>query len=282
MQALINSINSITSKDVDLPFSVYCAFHEQRLLDVPITKPTLIIVMNGSKLLGKQGNIRCNAGEFVFLSDSPKLDMRNIPNDDIYQALLIEFDANDFSIFERLQIETEQQNIIPKHYSASVSEELLACITQFVDSVPWANGDIIKHRKQEILLLLHALGFEHIPLMAHNVSLSNQIFGMLKNNDFQALRLDQLCGLLAISESTLRRKLQAEDMTLQQIKDKARLGHGLHLLQTTSKPIGDVASLSGYTSQSRFTQKFKNHFGMTPSELRSTKLKDMGENLTAF
>ncbi|MBD1583083.1 helix-turn-helix transcriptional regulator [Pseudoalteromonas sp. S16_S37] len=282
MQALIQSINSVTSIGIDLPFAIYRAYHEQRLFDVPVAKPTLVVVINGSKQLGKLGNIMCNAGEFVFLSDSPKLDMRNIPKDDIYQALLIEFDANDFTVFERLQINRERKSIISEHYSAPLSKELLACITQFVDSVSWANGDIIRHRKQEILLLLHTLGFEHIPFMTHRVSLSNQIYGIFKSNGFQELRLAQLCSLLAMSESTLRRKLQAEDVTLQQIKDKARLGHGLHLLQATSKPIGDVASLSGYTSQSRFTEKFKSHFGITPSELRSTKLKDMGENLTVF
>jgi AraC-like DNA-binding protein len=79
---------------------------------------------------------------------------------------------------------------------------------------------------------------------------------------------------LALSESTLRRKLAAEGATLQAIKDRARLGHGLHLVQTTFDPIGRIAEKCGYQSQSRFTEKFRQLFGTTPTELRKTRMRD--------
>jgi transcriptional regulator GlxA family with amidase domain len=63
-------------------------------------------------------------------------------------------------------------------------------------------------------------------------------------------------------------------VNLQDIKDRARLSLGLHLLQTTVEPIGIVAEKCGYHSQSRFTERFKTHFGLTPSELRKTKMTD--------
>jgi AraC-like DNA-binding protein len=72
----------------------------------------------------------------------------------------------------------------------------------------------------------------------------------------------------------LRRKLKLEGTSVQDIKDQARLGLALHLLQTSSNSIGMIADKCGYQSQSRFTERFKKRFGLTPSELRKTKMTD--------
>jgi len=77
-----------------------------------------------------------------------------------------------------------------------------------------------------------------------------------------------------MSESTLRRKLKAEGTSIQEIKDQTRMGFGLHLLQTTKKSISIIAQECGYQSQSRFTSRFKDRFGLTPTELRKTKLTE--------
>ena len=72
----------------------------------------------------------------------------------------------------------------------------------------------------------------------------------------------------------MRRKLSAEDTNFQTIKDRIKLGHGLYMLQTSDTPMGLVANACGYQSQSRFTDKFKVMYGLTPSELRKTRFKD--------
>lgn len=61
---------------------------------------------------------------------------------------------------------------------------------------------------------------------------------------------------------------------MQEIKDQARLGLGLHLLQTTHYSIVLIAEKCGYKSQSRFTDRFKERFGLTLSELQKTKMED--------
>ena len=87
------------------------------------------------------------------------------------------------------------------------------------------------------------------------------------------LNTEYFCQSLAMSESTLRRKLKNEGTGLQQIKDQVTLGLGLHLLQTTEQSIGLIAETVGYQSQSRFADKFKARFSLTPSELRKTRPK---------
>lgn len=97
---------------------------------------------------------------------------------------------------------------------------------------------------------------------------------MFCSQDFHELSIAHICNQLAMSESTLRRKLNSEGTSVQEIKDQARLGRGLHLLQTTRDSIGLIAEKCGYQSQSRFTGRFKGRFGLTPSELRNTKTVD--------
>lgn len=77
-----------------------------------------------------------------------------------------------------------------------------------------------------------------------------------------------------MSESTLHRKLKSERTSIQEIKDQAKLGKGLHLLQTTHYSIRLVEEKCGYQSQSKFTDRFKKRFGLTPSELRKTKMTE--------
>ncbi|MFT6993147.1 MAG: hypothetical protein ACJASL_005149, partial [Paraglaciecola sp.] len=72
MQNLISTIKNTISQDNILPFSVYSSVHEQKLLNVPIAKPLLIVVLNGCKELGKgkgqDNEITCPSEHFVFLS----------------------------------------------------------------------------------------------------------------------------------------------------------------------------------------------------------------------
>jgi methylphosphotriester-DNA--protein-cysteine methyltransferase len=49
--------------------------------------------------------------------------------------------------------------------------------------------------------------------------------------------------------------------------------HGLYLVRTTDISINKIALQYGYLSQSRFTHKFKQRFGVNPSQFRKT-LKD--------
>ncbi|QZI68866.1 helix-turn-helix domain-containing protein [Pseudomonas protegens] len=47
------------------------------------------------------------------------------------------------------------------------------------------------------------------------------------------------------------------------------LGLALQWLQTTPRPIGEIAAASGYASASRFAVRFRKHYGLSPRELRA-------------
>ncbi|MFT5997355.1 MAG: AraC-like DNA-binding protein [Glaciecola sp.] len=46
------------------------------------------------------------------------------------------------------------------------------------------------------------------------------------------------------------------------------------MLQTPQDSLDMIAEKCGYQFQSRFTDRFKARFGLTPSELRKTKMED--------
>lgn len=268
MAHLLNAIRRTANIDTELPFAVYSSIKEQFLLNIPIVKPVLIVVLRGEKHLGDGNGLTCNAGEFIFLSDNPALNMRNIPINKEYCALLIEFDYHDFN---GLPIGKSH----PKHYyTGHVDLTLANCLQQFVESAHWAPKSLWSLRKREIIELLCHMGHREILLMVGPDKVSHKLHDMFCRQGFDTLTVHSICSQLALSESTLRRKLKSEGATLQEIKDKARWGLGLHLLQTTTHSIATVAQMCGYQSQSRFTERFKWRFGLTPTELRKTKMAD--------
>ncbi len=268
MEHLISVVKRAMEEGEQLPFSVYSSVKTQKILNVPIIKPLLILVLDGEKRLGDSSEILCNTGSFVFLSNNPNVDMRNIPSEKEYFAVLIEFEHDDFTIF------AHSTQFSPKHFLGDISVGLSKVITQFIEWSAFIPKEMQSLRRQEILQYLYYLGYQDVASISHSPSTSHKIHNILSANISEDVGLTFLCEQLAMSESTLRRRLQLEGVNLQGLKDQARLGHGLHLLQTTNDAINVIANVCGYQSQSRFTQRFKQRFGLTPTELRKTKMTD--------
>lgn len=259
----------------NLPFAIYSAAREQQLFNVPISQPLLIFVLAGSKLLQTERRILCATGEFIFLGSSPNINMRNVPDDRDYYALLIEFEHSDF-------------DCLPTHTSkpidfihGTLDLPLAKGLQQFIEWSQFAPQALWAQRRRELLQLLFHLGHTDVARLAGNQFVSQQVHKMIIKDLSEDISAEGIAQALAMSESTLRRKLAAENTSLQQLKDQARLGYGLHLLQTTEWPIIQIAEHCGYQSQSRFSSRFKQRFGLTPSALRHTRMHEKGECLNA-
>ena len=55
-----------------------------------------------------------------------------------------------------------------------------------------------------------------------------------------------------------------------QYLNRRRLEIACHLLESSNHSISDISSLTGFSSQSYFTQTFRKAFGMTPVMYRQT------------
>ncbi|MBM3115086.1 helix-turn-helix transcriptional regulator [Jeongeupia naejangsanensis] len=268
MQALMALAQQACDASATLPFSVYSSVLEQRILNAPIAKPLLIFVLAGVKTLGPDGGVACPAGHFFFLSSTSGVDMRNIPGGDGYFAVLIELDYSDFHQFNGLR----QQAGASVH--GKMDDVLAKALQQFVEWSACAPAAIWHLRRKELLQLIYLSGHEGVASFVEPPGIAHRVHALVNGDVAGKWSVDRLASALAMSESTLRRKLQAEGVSLTDIVNRARLGHGLHLLQTTLAPIGRIAERCGYHSQSRFTSKFKDLFGVTPSELRKTRIRN--------
>lgn len=268
MENLILSAKETILRAPGLPFSIYCSIKEQHIANVPIIKPLLICVLDGCKKLGKDGEVTCSAGSFIFLSNSPSLEMRNIPEGTEYFALLIEFDYSDFACFTHQPMQKQES------FQGEIDSTLQYALQQFVEWSSVAPTTMWGLRRQEILQLLDCQGYTQVRTIMEPPSFSHKVYHTIRAQCSQDLSAADISSQLAMSESTLRRKLTAENTSLQTIKDQVKLGYGLHLVQTTHDAIGLIAEQCGYHSQSRFTDKFKQLFGITPTELRKTRMID--------
>ena len=271
MQKLIDLVRKALCENSVLPFSVYRSIEEQHMLNVPVIKPLLIVVLSGIKKLDSEGELLCPAGSFVFLSNKPTIAMRNTPSDSEYFALLIEFEYSDFECLEYRNSETNT------YFQGPIEPMLEYTLKQFVEWSALSAPQLWHIRRKEILQVMDALGFEQVRSIMRPPTLSHKIFTIITSDLANDLDTGAISSMLAMSESTLRRKLNAEGDKFQDIKDRAKLGYGLHLVQTSTNSIGRIAELCGYSSQSRFTDKFKQLFNITPTELRKTRMNGSGE-----
>jgi AraC-like DNA-binding protein len=81
-------------------------------------------------------------------------------------------------------------------------------------------------------------------------------------------RLAQVAKRFAMSEDSLQRQLRRARTGFQQLVQEVRMEHALTLLWTTERSLALVAEQSGYDSPSRFAERFRDRYGVLPSELR--------------
>lgn len=82
-------------------------------------------------------------------------------------------------------------------------------------------------------------------------------------------KLDDVAGQFHMSRATLMRKLAAEYTSFKEILSQVRMMHALTLFQGSMRQL-DVALACGYQSEARFSEKFKQVFGLSPKEYQQT------------
>lgn len=246
---------------------LYRAQKQQNILNAPILKPLLIVILEGEKIIGQHHKKTCTAGNFIFFTNIQSMSMRNIPNHSRYAALLIEFEFLDF-----YNESTTDQIERPSDYTiGNADDALYKCLLQFIECLDWATKEIIESRRKEIIQLLIAQGYKNLGFSSNHKITSRKVIEIIQNTTHHPPTMECICREIGMSPSTLYRKLQLEGESMQGIKDKILMGKALHLLQTTHYSPEYISTLVGYASYFRFSQKFKSYFGLMPKELKNTQ-----------
>ncbi|MDX1695412.1 MAG: AraC family transcriptional regulator ligand-binding domain-containing protein, partial [Ketobacteraceae bacterium] len=80
--------------------------------------------------------------------------------------------------------------------------------------------------------------------------------------------INQVADQLHMSARTLRRRLQETDTSYQKILDDVRIEIARRYLSTTSRSVGQIAHLLGYSDQNSFSYGFKSLTGESPTQYR--------------
>jgi len=81
-----------------------------------------------------------------------------------------------------------------------------------------------------------------------------------------------VASMLYMSESSLRRRLQAENTSYQAIKDEVRCEVAIDKLLHEDARVADLAEFLGFTEASSFVRSFKSWTGFTPKAYREKNL----------
>ena len=71
-----------------------------------------------------------------------------------------------------------------------------------------------------------------------------------------------------VSVRTLQRRLDARELTWQQLLDRTREQLAHQYLADRSLTLGDIALLLGFSEQSAFNRAFRRWTGQTPARIR--------------
>jgi AraC-like DNA-binding protein len=265
--------------------NIFFARSPQQLRAVPLHSPAAGLILNGRKEL-QVGTTKhtLRAGQLMFWPANCDLYFGNHPEgpNGIYLALIFAFPPRAIEHFGRHYGQQTKAWEQAPAWSADVPAPVLLAMTQWVQLCLEGPVDpeVLHHRQVELLLLMAKQGLAGNLLMARQPGWRQRVAHLLSLNPAHGWEAAEVGERLGCAESSLRRHLREEGTSFRDLLEEVRLVAGLALLQETFWSVARVAAEVGYESHSRFSDRFRSRFGMTPSELKRTRVSDSGEQMS--
>ncbi|MDO6562959.1 AraC family transcriptional regulator [Amphritea sp. 1_MG-2023] len=101
---------------------------------------------------------------------------------------------------------------------------------------------------------------------------TRKVIDYLESSDSMAdTSMEDIARLIHTTTRTLRRKLDEEGTSFQELKDSVRRDEAIHLLSQPNLPISRIARMLGFAESAAFTRAFKHWTGISPSTYRKSK-----------
>ncbi|OEJ45297.1 AraC family transcriptional regulator [Streptomyces agglomeratus] len=134
----------------------------------------------------------------------------------------------------------------------------------------WLGAPLVRD-ESELHVMLSRAPFELLSRRAYGTTVAEQVRHALA----QALRvspplpsLGETAARLAVSPATLRRRLQRESTSFQQLKDAVRRDAAIAGLAEGREPIAELAARLGFSEDTSFHRAFRRWTGTTPGAYR--------------
>lgn len=233
-----------------------------------VEKPLLVVVERGTKVVRwADGEYLIRAGDVVAIAGGQSLDINNRPpENDGYRAHWL---ACDERLIATHAGRYPEQPVIqhalaiakpPAEFGEAFRRALRAVSDTGVPAM------IAQHRVAELLLWMGISGgrFDEAAVK----TLTTRIRRLIGADLAQEWSAPVVASTLAMSESTMRRRLADENVTLTEIVADARMSFALNLLQSTQRSVTQIACDVGYKTLSHFAARFHQRFGFSPTAIR--------------
>lgn len=250
-----------------------CQANTHAFRDLYIYNTMLVLVLSGSKRVVQniENGVTVKPGELLIFPSGSFITIENrIISGGDYQAFCISYpDELVYQVFESKSSHTEKNKAV--HIN-----ELPAGLATLIEDLPSTLScsslppDLITHKSVEPLIWLKSMGV--ILDIPSSKSIDCKIRNLIMLDPAKKWRINDIAHAFGYSEATLRRKLADCNTTFSDIVINVRMEYGLTLLQTTDKPISQIALDSGFATPSHFSDVFRQRFNIQPKHIRQTAI----------
>lgn len=257
---------------VPLPFlGAVCCLTRHRLHAVCLPQAAAVLVLEGSKTLQRGGERLVRpAGSMFLLPAQLEVTVENQPSArGRYLALCLGLSPD---LAARAAAGTRAAGLLPTGLDALAvrcDTPLLLAVGHLLDMAGASpeHGRLLALCLEEVALLL-AERTAALPLLwSAAESWRGRCAALAAADPGREWSAAEVSRCLGVGERSLRRNLAAEGESLRGVLQAVRLNAGLALLQAGTLSVAEVADRCGYGSASRFAGRFRERFGVLPSEV---------------
>ncbi|WP_432460337.1 helix-turn-helix transcriptional regulator [Agarivorans sp. QJM3NY_25] len=246
----------------------YQGVYQQRLRNVSLLVPSIIWVRKGTKQLSyRQGSLDLDASHLFIVAAHERFTFVNLPLEQCFHSTQFCFHiAPEASMLKR-SLAVSKRFIPVVTLSPAMQQTLLSLSAIDLSLISDA---VQSHWVAGVYQQLAEEGALHLLFPTAVLSFSQQLCRFLQQNLAAPSLIDDACQHFAISRATLIRRLKAENTQFGVLLRELRMNHALGLMQAGLANQLELAIACGYLSQSRFSQRFTEHFGLSPKQYRDT------------
>ncbi|MBY7806261.1 AraC family transcriptional regulator [Vibrio fluvialis] len=243
--------------------TVFRAGQQQPLRNVRIHSPSLIQITAGSKRLFWQDETsELGATQILLCSSGMSLSFENMPHKGRFSSRMFSFFCTPPPAMLELSLRNAEQGTSFMLFHDAALRDTLNALYAF-------DRQTLSAETQQYWVLglyqqLAERGVLHHLFATSQDSLTQKLSRYLSHSPSHDHLLDDVARHFAMSRATMIRKLRQEGVQYREVLAEVRLNHALRLMQEGHSNVALIASLCGYQSEGRFSQRFKDKFGISP------------------
>ena len=248
--------------------SFFRAEQLQQLRNVRIHSPSIIQIITGSKrLFWKDAAVDISSSQVLLCEASASLCFENLPQKGRFLSRMFSFHCQPSNAMLELSTQRASTQDSPTLSMDRALHDTLNTLFLFdLNTISQATQTFL------VMALFQQLAEKGVlhQLFRNTSVLSQKLSHYLSHAPGNEHALETVAERFAMSRATLIRKLKQEGTQYREVLAEVRLSHALHLMQGGNGNVLSLAQQCGYQSASRFSQRFKGKFGVTPADYMKT------------